>query len=559
MVSQVEQQLFDCIEGKRHFILDAGAGSGKTWTLVETLKYVIKNKGEELQQNNQKIVCITYTNVAKNEIIERTDNNSLILVNTIHDFLWDCIKCFQKELKVKLLEIILRKLSEAQSEQITKKRKDTIIYRELTEKIEKYTNAIEVLESQNKKIEYKSFTNYAKGIFSHDDLIIIAEKMFSSYSKLNKIITDSYPFIFVDEYQDTQKETIHILLRHLQGSRDFVLGFFGDKLQQIYDTGIGEIPEEFILEKIKKEENYRSSIEVISLLNKIRIDIRQYQPEKNKQTGNIEFYYQPDINTLNSKNFIENNLIAKWCLEKSEDVKVLYLTHRLIAKENQYYEFYEPHKEYNDVIIKNKDNRGKYPHVDFLFDIEDIIEFYNENNIQALLKKIDHYSLNSFFSKQYLTKSIKELIEIRNKGKIEHVIDFTINRNIILKSDKMKNYDFEDADKKQFYDELMKLDYSQFIRFYNVNQSSTPFSTQHGTKGDEFDNVLVVIDDNAWNKYSFNDYFSNINSNESRIKRSKNLFYVVCSRARKNLAILFTSELSEAAQLQVRSWFGEIQ
>jgi DNA helicase-2/ATP-dependent DNA helicase PcrA len=53
MVSQVEQQLFDCIECKQHFILDAGAGSGKTWTLVETLKYVIKNKGKELQQNNQ--------------------------------------------------------------------------------------------------------------------------------------------------------------------------------------------------------------------------------------------------------------------------------------------------------------------------------------------------------------------------------------------------------------------------------------------------------------------------------------------------------------------------
>jgi DNA helicase-2/ATP-dependent DNA helicase PcrA len=559
MVSQVEQQLFDCIEGKRHFILDAGAGSGKTWTLVQTLNYVIKNKGKELQQNNQKIVCITYTNVAKNEIIERTDNNSLIIVNTIHDFLWDCIKFFQKELKVKLLEIILEKLSDSQNEQSKKKQKETKVYRDLTEKIEKYTNAIEILESQNKKIEYKNFTAYAKGVFSHDDLIIIAEKMFSSHPKLNKIITDYYPFMFVDEYQDTQKETIHILLKHLQGSSDFVLGFFGDKLQQIYDAGIGEIPEEFVLEKIKKEENYRSSIEVISLLNKVRTDIQQYQPEKNKQTGNIEFYYQPNINTLNSKKFIENNLIEKWRLEKSEDVKVLHLTHRLIAKENQYEEFYKRNEKYNDVIIKNKDNRGKTPYVDFLFDVEEIIEFYNENNIQALLKKIDHYSLNSFSSKQRLHKSIKDLIEIRNTGKVEHIIDFTINENIILKSDKMKNYDFEDAEKKQFYDELMQLDYSQFIRFYKVNQSSTPFSTQHGTKGDEFDNVLVVIDDKAWNKYSFNEYLSNINSNDSRIKRSKNLFYVVCSRARKNLAILFTSELSEDAQLQVKIWFGEIQ
>ena len=75
------EQIYQCIDTKESFVLDAGAGSGKTWSLVESLKYIIKNNGENFNRNNQKIVCITYTNVAKNEIIERLENNELVIVS----------------------------------------------------------------------------------------------------------------------------------------------------------------------------------------------------------------------------------------------------------------------------------------------------------------------------------------------------------------------------------------------------------------------------------------------------------------------------------------------
>lgn len=78
MASIVEQVVFNCIKNKESFVLDAGAGSGKTWTLVQALNYVIETKSKELKNNGQKIVCITYTNIAKDEIIERTEHNELI-------------------------------------------------------------------------------------------------------------------------------------------------------------------------------------------------------------------------------------------------------------------------------------------------------------------------------------------------------------------------------------------------------------------------------------------------------------------------------------------------
>lgn len=53
------------------------------------------------------------------------------------------------------------------------------------------------------QITYKEYTRILKGEISHDEVLIIAKKMFETYPKLCKIVCSKYPFIFVDEYQDT--------------------------------------------------------------------------------------------------------------------------------------------------------------------------------------------------------------------------------------------------------------------------------------------------------------------------------------------------------------------
>ncbi len=557
MASAVELKIFDCIKSKVSFVLDAGAGSGKTWTLVQALNYIIDTKSKEIKNNGQKVVCITYTNIAKDEIIERTERNELIHVSTIHDFLWECIKKFQSELKAKFLEFLEEKLvkgQEALSEctaRAVKKRE------ELEIKISRYNEAIESLKSKKLKINYDNYSNYKEGKFSHDALIVIAEKIFSSYPKIRKIITDTYPIIFVDEYQDTQEKTITILLSYLKGKENFTLGFFGDKRQQIYDTGIGEIPVEHGLELIQKTENYRSSKEVIELLNKIRSDIQQYQPQTNTRKGEILFFHQLITADFSAKKFIEQHLKNKWRLGSIEDVKILYLTHRFIAKENAYEELYQAHSGNTDALTKNKDNRGISPYTDLLFDIEEIAILYEEKRIQQLLKEIS-FEMHSFESKNKLNDVMKGLIETRKTRKIKEVFDYVVENNLLALPDKIKNYDFEDEEKKEFYDTLMAIDYSQFMRLYQVQQDNTPFSTKHNTKGDEFDNVLVIIDDNSWKQsYSFDDYFSNNTTNEKRYNKTSNLFYVVCSRAKNNLAVVCVSALSNEAKGRIKEWFLE--
>ena len=97
-MAELEQIMGHIHEGHL-FLLSGGAGSGKTYTLVEVLRNIIS------ENPTKKVACITYTNAAVKEI-ERRVANSNLRVSTIHDFLWDCIGHFQTALKPALIKLI---------------------------------------------------------------------------------------------------------------------------------------------------------------------------------------------------------------------------------------------------------------------------------------------------------------------------------------------------------------------------------------------------------------------------------------------------------------------
>ena len=99
-MTAADSEIQFCIEQRKSFILDAGAGSGKTSSLVEALSYLISSGiGSKLARNSQRIACITFTNVAKDQVVERTGGSPLLHVSTIHDFLWTLIRHHQNALK----------------------------------------------------------------------------------------------------------------------------------------------------------------------------------------------------------------------------------------------------------------------------------------------------------------------------------------------------------------------------------------------------------------------------------------------------------------------------
>src|SRR5699024_4109223 len=91
-------EIFQSIDERRNFLLSGGAGSGKTYSLVSVIRQVIA------ENPTSKVACMTYTNAAVKEIEERVNHKNLN-VSTIHDFLWDNIKHFQKELKEAIISL----------------------------------------------------------------------------------------------------------------------------------------------------------------------------------------------------------------------------------------------------------------------------------------------------------------------------------------------------------------------------------------------------------------------------------------------------------------------
>ena len=209
---EVQEVLKHALDGSS-FLLSGGAGSGKTYSLVQVI-------GELLRTDlSAFIACITYTNAAVREIEFRVVSDRLS-VSTIHDFLWGTISPFQAEIRLVLLALM-----SGDDPQI--KPGSTVISDDMF---------------AGKTIEYKEFRILGEGIISHDEVIVLARGVFERYPKIRDILRDRFRYILVDEYQDTAPDVVKILLEFLpESKRKGVCGFFGDAMQSIYDKGVGSI------------------------------------------------------------------------------------------------------------------------------------------------------------------------------------------------------------------------------------------------------------------------------------------------------------------------------
>jgi len=306
------QEIFEHIDHGKNFLLSGGAGSGKTYSLVHAIGQIIE------ENPTARIACMTYTNAAVREIQDRFNNKNLS-VSTIHDFLWDNIKSFQKELKTSLVELI--------------KAEDV-------KEIKSPDGEVVPDYFSDKEIQYKEYTLIREGIISHDELLVLANHMFMMYPKLCDILKDKFKFILIDEYQDTSPSVVEIILNYLkQSTRKNTVGFFGDAMQSIYDDSIGNLNSYIVsndVVEVKKEQNRRNPRLVYELANKIRIDgiVQVASTDENApnmldgvvKEGTIKFYYSTDEEKLDTL-----KQMLDWDFSSSKKTKILNLTHNLIA------------------------------------------------------------------------------------------------------------------------------------------------------------------------------------------------------------------------------------
>jgi DNA helicase-2/ATP-dependent DNA helicase PcrA len=612
------EKIFHYANNGNNFLLSGGAGSGKTYSLVQVIK-------EAIERNpTAQIACMTYTNAAVKEIEGRVNHKNL-RVSTIHDFLWDNIKSFQKELKSSLLVLI--------------NDKECKIKNPNGDSEEAYFNTFE------NGISYKEHLSINRGEISHDEVLILANYMYRQYKVLCDILKDKYKFIFIDEYQDTNPLVVEIFLEHIQQSkRKCVIGFFGDSMQAIYDDGIGDLNkyiEAGIVKQVSKAQNRRNPQLVIDLANRVRTDKLVQEPSKDSNApnmedgsvkqGNVKFLYSlnNDLDKIRSSEYFSG-----WNSNDPRQTKELNLTHNLIAPKagfTQLMNIYDKDPIINlkkeivakikkdklvivedetfaqvlavvpirnrqrqlkiDLILANPDNSTLYEQLkdlpfsqvkkiyldkdSLIDDKKDDADDENKNaskrddlikhlfKIQDLIGLYEENRISEFIRKtEFRIDSMAKKQEIKAivdtiKGMSECAIDEVINfadEKGICKKDDKFKRFVEKNE--YLFNRVKHVNFQEFQNLYKYLEGHTPFSTQHKIKGAEYDNVFVILDNGSWSNYNFALLFGDGDGSPSVLVRTQKIFYVCCTRAKENL-IVFYHDPSPLIIRKAQEWFGE--
>lgn len=590
--SEADALVRKCLDDRRSFAMIAGAGSGKTSSLVDALGRIRDREGEGLRRYGQRIACITFTNRAVEVIKARLGFDDLYLVSTLHGFLWGQISRFHDDIREALREsripALIEKAKEDDNGGKSKKAQKA------RDKIERLTAEHAALASVE-FFEYAdtSFSDYGKGQISHDDLIEVATYLFAKNPTFRRITGLRFPYIFVDEAQDTFEGIVAGLNLVCAGAGLPMVGYFGDPWQQIYrSAGVFAPPEGG--EVITKTENFRCSKSVIRLLNVYRGDVEQYAAGDNKACeGSVEFRLvkaeEPtELRRRYSEVQIERALarmdaaVADWGWAGRDEVVKLFLARQMIARRLGFADLNRLFTgDYASSRAQDAFEAGEHfllkPFLSTIFPLITAQEQGDERKIINLLRRdspafaVD--GLNAEKSLKLMIDSSRALVAqlqvIWGAGSIGDILRFCIDKQIIQPSDRLCEHldrapraeafdeDLHGLDKGDWLaDSFFKMTSESVASYSNYILNNSAYSTQHGVKGEEYEKVMVVYDDveAAWSNYSFNKVLTPITAGEPTERQrslTQKLAYVSFSRAREDLRVLIFTPDPTAARSEL--------
>lgn len=483
----------ECLRNKQNFVLQGGAGSGKTETLKQVLEFISKEFPEK------RIACITHTNLAVDEIVSRVGNDRYTIC-TIHSFLNDFIKDYKKNIHRVIFEIfkldkVARKdlayyeddeqnqkkteydnfkrqyekyakelftLTEESIEKVPGKREydnnPEQYNSELNEKIDSLNNEIiEIIQAQDyNQIGYNDtrFDSLKDLTYGHDSLLVIASLLFDKYQLLGRILEDKFDYIFIDEYQDTSENIINIFLNKIQDNKKTTVGFFGDSMQGIYDDRVGDI-DDFISEgkliKIEKEDNYRCSKQVIDFINNHRNDnlkqeiafktINGAHESLGDRQGTVKLYYSiyndkkphsmsPNVEKENYSSVLLN--LLRQVEKVNPGYKKLMLTNKSISAEVGFKNLYNIfNARYSDVKEEIEKDLIRLQ----LIDLVELCMAYKQKNYNFIITELKKsgFILKSIHDKLKIKKQFDEIIssDLSAIG----ALDFAFKNNLLKQSE----------------------------------------------------------------------------------------------------------------------------
>lgn len=543
---KTDREIIEVLKSGKSFRVEAGAGSGKTYSLHKVVEWIDNNKAKEYKKSGKYVACITYTNAAVDVIASRISQGSSITPSTIHNFAWENICNFHSALinATKELELIPGDHAVDEVKQVV------------------YDLGVRYIDE-----------NGALHLF-HDDVV----KLFAWFldrPKFRMILADKYPLILIDEYQDTFKLIIDKFIAHyIEPETGPQFGLFGDAWQTIYATNgaCGAIQSEKVVE-IKKEANFRSQKVIVDALNKIRPDLPQVSA-LDENNGEVIVITTNDFKGQRSteKNFkgdLPDEVLSEYINSVHDKLtkrgwvtnnKILMITHRLLAKQQNYSNFLEALGDH----FRDQDDKH---YVFFKDKIEPVYNALIQGDAKLLFDVLGTSRKPIETKRQKKQwKMLQNALETARQGTIYDVLKVAYDSRLIPINPDIETFIklYEAGEPYTYYGTMLEkfyaIRYEEVVRAIDFFKVDGLYSTDHGVKGEEYENVLFVMG-RGWNLYKFEEtIWKDENTlSEKDLKtyiRNRNLFYVCCSRPKKRLAILITVPISEQFKSYLDYVFG---
>ncbi|ARD48491.1 UvrD-helicase domain-containing protein [Sporosarcina sp. P33] len=569
LVDEELKSYVNLIEPKSFFLL-AGAGSGKTRSLVTILQHIHDEHGQQLRNEGKKIGVITYTKAASEEINRRLDHIDVFQVSTIHSFAWNIIRYFQQDIKDYLIDSTQKKLTDLVDKIESKEHKG----QKPTETQQGDRVKLEAQLAEWKKVNKFDYSpdinNRATGYLGHTHVISIFQGFLINKSFFRKLFVSKYPILLIDECQDTETKLMEALILMEEEHDNFCLGLFGDMMQRVYSSGKADLQDAIAHWENKpiKEMNWRSQERIIHFNNQLRKSedgLTQY-PNKDKRHGVFMVYIRP----VKSEKVREVELEIKEKFKKKiqiedKEINSLILEHKMAARRNGFLNLYES---LNVGPTENalRDASGKE-----LTFIRKIIFRLHE----ICLTGCDKVSMLKMLREEKVLKGkdlkwrdMLEIAEGLNKYLLLfNDIDDRPMKDYITELHKLDLFDIpeillledEKSEKWRNWNIALNCTCSEFDRYFKYKEKVDGFVTQQGSKGLEYNNVMVIINDDeqGGNQISYEKLFgvdglsvtdiNNIKQNkDNALSRTRRLFYVAASRAKESLAIvIYTKDVNK--------------
>jgi DNA helicase II / ATP-dependent DNA helicase PcrA len=373
-----------------------------------------------------------------------------------------------------------------------------------------------------------------------------------------------------------------------------MVGYFGDPMQQIYDDRAGDFSRG-PLRVITKQENFRSARDIVLFLNRFRTDVAQIPSApievegsvlirlvRAEKPGNPRNRYTIEQIDRASAQFEE--AIRLWGWSDNRDAKHLFLARQMIARRMDFTRLHELFTgEFASAQAKDDYEKGvHFALAPLLQTLHPLVKAYESSDVRSCLKLLrnsspafDPEGANAKVPLQTMQQTagevLRELAMKWSTATIGDILRFARSNSLIKCGNRLmeqldrdprsEQFDPEkhESEKKEWLiDELFAMRTNEICTYADFIAENTPYSTQHGVKGEQYRDVVVVFDDveAAWNDFSFGKTFLPKTTGEpttGQKERSTKLAYVCFSRAERNLRILLFTADPESARSELLS------